>query len=77
MDAVNEGNIFRFLTKPCEKEVLGKAITTGLVQYRLVAAEKELLEHPHGEHQSIDGCPECCEPRGVWQINAYCATSAT
>jgi response regulator RpfG family c-di-GMP phosphodiesterase len=45
MDAVNEGNIFRFLTKPCEKEVLGKAITTGLVQYRLVMAERELLEN--------------------------------
>jgi FixJ family two-component response regulator len=44
MDAVNEGNIFRFLTKPCEKTVLARAITTGLVQYRLVMAEKELLE---------------------------------
>jgi ActR/RegA family two-component response regulator len=44
MHAVNEGNIFRFLTKPCEKEVLAKALTTGLVQYRLVTAEKELLE---------------------------------
>jgi CheY-like chemotaxis protein len=44
MDAVNEGNIFRFLTKPCEKEVLARAITTGLVQYRLLTAEKELLE---------------------------------
>jgi FixJ family two-component response regulator len=45
IDAVNEGNIFRFLTKPCEKDVLAKAITTGLVQYRLVTAEKELLEN--------------------------------
>ena len=45
MDAVNEGNIFRFLTKPCEKEVLAKAITSGLVQYRLVMAEKDLLEN--------------------------------
>ncbi len=45
MSAVNEGNIFRFLTKPCEKEDLGKAITTGLVQYRLVTAEKDLLEN--------------------------------
>jgi len=45
MDAVNEGNIFRFLTKPCEKEVLARAITTGLVQYRLITAEKELLEN--------------------------------
>jgi response regulator RpfG family c-di-GMP phosphodiesterase len=44
MDAVNEGNIFRFLTKPCEKGVLTNAIQDGLVQYRLVTAEKELLE---------------------------------
>lgn len=45
MDAVNEGYIFRFLTKPCDKTVLAKAITTALVQYRLVTAEKELLEN--------------------------------
>jgi len=44
MDAVNEGNIFRFLTKPCEKDVLTNAIEEGLVQYRLVTAEKNLLE---------------------------------
>ncbi len=42
--AVNEGNIFRFLTKPCAKEVLATAVTTGLVQHRLITAEKELLE---------------------------------
>jgi response regulator RpfG family c-di-GMP phosphodiesterase len=42
--AVNEGCIFRFLTKPCEADVLKKALTTCLVQYRLVTAEKELLE---------------------------------
>jgi CheY-like chemotaxis protein len=45
MDAVNEGNIFRFLTKPCEKETLARALTTGLVQHRLITAEKELLEN--------------------------------
>jgi response regulator RpfG family c-di-GMP phosphodiesterase len=44
MDAVNEGNIFRFLTKPCERELLAKAIVTGVEQYRLVRIEKELLE---------------------------------
>ncbi|HTR24703.1 MAG TPA: HD domain-containing phosphohydrolase [Terriglobales bacterium] len=45
MDAVNEGNIFRFLTKPCEKDTLSKAMTAGIVQHRLVTAEKELLEN--------------------------------
>jgi response regulator RpfG family c-di-GMP phosphodiesterase len=44
VSAVNEGNIFRFLTKPCTKETLAKTLTAGLMQYRLVVAEKELLE---------------------------------
>jgi response regulator RpfG family c-di-GMP phosphodiesterase len=43
--AVNEGAIFRFLTKPCEVELLKKVVTTCLVQHRLVMAEKELLEN--------------------------------
>lgn len=42
--AVNEGNIYRFLSKPCSHEVLEKAVHDGLEQYRLVNAEKELLE---------------------------------
>jgi response regulator RpfG family c-di-GMP phosphodiesterase len=42
--AVNEGHIFRFLTKPCEADVLNKTLIACLVQYRLVTAEKELLE---------------------------------
>jgi len=45
MEAVNEGHIFRFLTKPCDKLILARAITTALVQYRLITAEKELLEN--------------------------------
>lgn len=42
--AVNEGHIFRFLTKPCEADLLKKTLIACLVQYRLVTAEKELLE---------------------------------
>lgn len=41
--AVNEGNIFRFLTKPCAPEALRVALQDGLEQYRLVQAERELL----------------------------------
>ncbi len=44
IQAVNEGNIFRFLTKPCPKEVLSAALSAALDQHRLVTAEKELLE---------------------------------
>ena len=42
--AVNEGNIFRFLTKPCEAEVLTAALKAALEQHRLITAERELLE---------------------------------
>ncbi len=44
IEAVNEGNIFRFLTKPCAKEVLTAALNAGVEQYRLIGAEKDLLE---------------------------------
>lgn len=44
MSAVNEGNIFRFLTKPCPPEQLIKSIEAGIRQYHLVTAERELLE---------------------------------
>jgi response regulator RpfG family c-di-GMP phosphodiesterase len=43
IQVVNEGRIFRFLTKPCPLEVLAKMIEDGLAQFRLVMAEKELL----------------------------------
>lgn len=40
---INEGNIFRFITKPCPPDLLVKNINDGLEQYRLIHAEKELL----------------------------------
>lgn len=44
-DAINSGNIFRFLSKPCEPEDLMDGIDAGIAQYRLIMAERELLEH--------------------------------
>lgn len=44
IEAVNEGQVFRFLTKPCSQSLLIKSIDAGIKQYRLVLAEKELLE---------------------------------
>lgn len=44
IDAINEGNIFRFLTKPCAPEQMAKALRAGIEQYRLVRAEKDLIE---------------------------------
>jgi len=50
IDAINEGNIFRFLNKPCGKELMAKTLTAALVQFRLVTAEDQLLE------QTLSGC---------------------
>jgi response regulator RpfG family c-di-GMP phosphodiesterase len=43
-DAVNQGHIFRFLTKPCPPEELIPGLRAGLKQYRLVTAERDVLE---------------------------------
>lgn len=44
IDAINEGNIFRFLTKPCSPEDLIKHLDIAIEQYRLLNAERELLD---------------------------------
>jgi response regulator RpfG family c-di-GMP phosphodiesterase len=48
--AVNEGQIFRFLTKPCPPDQLRSAIEAGVVHHRLLIAEKVLLQ------QTLIGC---------------------
>jgi response regulator RpfG family c-di-GMP phosphodiesterase len=45
MAAVNEGNIFRFLTKPCSGADLRNALDAALEQHRLVVDRRELLDH--------------------------------
>lgn len=42
--AVNEGNIFRFLSKPCPPEVLMPALADAVEHARLIQAERELLD---------------------------------
>jgi response regulator RpfG family c-di-GMP phosphodiesterase len=42
--AVNEGQIFRFLAKPCAPNLLHQAVAAAVEQHRLVSAEKVLLE---------------------------------
>ena len=44
IQAVNEGSIFRYLSKPCEKEEMVKAIESALAVYRSTMANKELVK---------------------------------
>ncbi len=43
--AVNQGNIFRFLTKPCSAEQLAATLDAAIEQHRLVTVERNLLEN--------------------------------
>ena len=43
-EAVNQGAIFRFLTKPCEPDLLAVSLDAALDHFARAAAERELLE---------------------------------
>ncbi len=44
VDAVNDGCVFRFLTKPCPSKLMGDSLVAAIKQHRLITAEKEVLE---------------------------------
>ena len=44
IEAVNKGQIFRFLNKPCSTALLVPSLSLAQRQYRLITAEKELLD---------------------------------
>ncbi len=43
INAINEGQVFRFLNKPCSPEMLEHTIRAGLRHYELIQSEKVLL----------------------------------
>ncbi|HET6147281.1 MAG TPA: HD domain-containing phosphohydrolase [Polyangia bacterium] len=52
--AINQGGIFRFLTKPCAPRILLTAIEAAVEQHRLVTAERVLLEQTlHGSIKAL------------------------
>lgn len=44
MNAVNKGNIFRFITKPCDDSFMKKVLDDSMRQYFLIQAEKDLMK---------------------------------
>ncbi|MBI4657409.1 MAG: response regulator [Verrucomicrobia bacterium] len=44
IEAINKGHIFQFLTKPCPPNMLAASLETAVKQYKLIVAERELLE---------------------------------
>jgi response regulator RpfG family c-di-GMP phosphodiesterase len=50
VQAVNEGQIYRFLTKPCPPDQLKAAVDAAVIQHRLLNAERMLLQ------ETVIGC---------------------
>jgi response regulator RpfG family c-di-GMP phosphodiesterase len=50
VDAVNKAQIFRFLTKPCPPDQLRAAVEAGVMQHRLINAERSILK------ETLIGC---------------------
>lgn len=64
VEAVNEGQIFRFLSKPCPPDTLIKALWAGVDQHRLLTIEKELLEKTlRGAIQALSTILDLAQPR--------------
>ncbi|MEX2186413.1 MAG: HD domain-containing phosphohydrolase [Pirellulales bacterium] len=53
INAVNDGHVFRFLTKPCPADILTAAIEAGAKQYELITSERELLSKTLGGAVSL------------------------
>src|SRR5579864_4236430 len=50
ISAVNKAQIFRFLTKPCPPDALKGAVEAGVMQHRLLNAERTILK------ETLNGC---------------------
>jgi len=50
VDAINKGQIFRFLTKPCAPDQLRAAVDAAVTQHRVLIAERVLLQ------ETLIGC---------------------
>jgi response regulator RpfG family c-di-GMP phosphodiesterase len=45
IDAINHGDILRFLNKPVDTKQISEALDAGLKQHKLIIAEREILEN--------------------------------
>ena len=81
MEAVNCGNVFRFLTKPCSPRALAATIDAGVQQYQLVTAERVLLEETlSGSIQTLVDLLSVFDPKAFGrsqEVRDYCLRLAS
>ena len=70
MEAVNQGAIFRFLTKPCEPDYLAMALDAALAHFAHRLAERELLEKTlHGSIRMLVDLLAVLAPASLGRCN--------
>jgi CheY-like chemotaxis protein len=68
--AINEGQIFRFLTKPCPPALLVAAVDAAAEQHRLVTSERVLLEQTlHGSIKALTDVLSLTDPVSFGRAN--------
>ncbi|GIH95538.1 response regulator [Planobispora siamensis] len=64
ISAINTGQVFRFLCKPCPTRELRATVRDALERHRLVSAEREILDKTlRGSLQALFGCLELASPQ--------------
>jgi response regulator RpfG family c-di-GMP phosphodiesterase len=74
MEAVNQGEVFRFLTKPCEVEQLARTLEHAVRQHQLITAEKSLVEDTlKGAIRMLVELLSCLDPISFGRAQAMAA----
>ncbi|NWJ39932.1 MAG: response regulator [Geothrix sp.] len=74
MEAVNRGSIFRFLTKPCDSELLSQTLDLAVRQHQLITAEKSLVEDTlKGAIRMLVELLSCLDPISFGRAQAMAA----
>jgi response regulator RpfG family c-di-GMP phosphodiesterase len=70
ISAVNDGQLFRFLTKPCPPSSLLRAVDDAIEQHKLVTAERILLEQTvHGSIKALTDVLALVDPVSFGRAN--------
>ncbi len=66
IQAVNQGQIFRFLTKPCPRDSLMTAVEAAIEQHRLISSERVLLQSTlRGSIKALVNLVELTQPAAI------------
>lgn len=70
LQAVNDGHVFRFLTKPCSPATLTSAVAAAVAQYELILSDRRRVEAVLRESEERYRQLFDCNPHPMWVYEA-------